>query len=143
MDVAIYLFAYWPPATIGLLAVALYARLLSPTGYGHYVIHQVIGMNIAGIFAALFFTWLRLSSRYQAASVNLDLRHRQLRYGLRYRRAYVHPDPDHTNWNGCPARSRGGLFDADAQRLRDEEPTRVHCCQLFYAGLRTAALFKR
>ena len=67
----IYLAAYMVPAAIGFLALILYTHLLSPAQYGIYV----VGMSIAGIVSALFFTWVRLSvSRYQARSPDLDLR---------------------------------------------------------------------
>lgn len=39
---------YVAPATIGFLAFAQYRRLVSSTGYGHYV----IGISIASIVAA-------------------------------------------------------------------------------------------
>ncbi len=67
----IYLAAYMVPAAIGFLALILYTHLLSPAEYGVYV----VGVSIAGIVSALFFTWVRLSvSRYQARSPDLDLR---------------------------------------------------------------------
>jgi O-antigen/teichoic acid export membrane protein len=67
----IYLAAYMVPAAVGFLALILYTHLLSPAEYGIYV----IGVSIAGIVSALFFTWVRLSvSRYQARSPDLDLR---------------------------------------------------------------------
>jgi O-antigen/teichoic acid export membrane protein len=67
----IYLAAYMVPAAGGFLALILYTHLLSPAQYGIYV----VGMSIAGIVSALFFTWIRLSvSRYQARSPDLDLR---------------------------------------------------------------------
>ena len=67
----IYLAAYMVPAAVGFLALILYTHLLSPAEYGIYV----VGVSIAGIVSALFFTWVRLSvSRYQARSPHLDLR---------------------------------------------------------------------
>src|SRR5208282_3586536 len=58
-------------AIIGFFALILYTHLLSPAEYGIYV----IGMSMAGIIAAMFFAWVRLSvSRYQARSPELDLR---------------------------------------------------------------------
>jgi len=67
----IYLAAYMVPAAVGFLALILYTHLLSPAEYGIYV----VGVSIAGIVSALFFTWVRLSvSRYQARSPDLDLR---------------------------------------------------------------------
>jgi O-antigen/teichoic acid export membrane protein len=67
----IYLAAYMGPAAVGFLALILYTHLLSPAEYGIYV----VGVSIAGIVSALFFTWVRLSiSRYQARSPELDLR---------------------------------------------------------------------
>lgn len=67
----IYLVAYMVPAVIGFVALILYTHLLSPAEYGLYV----IGVSIAGIVAAMFFAWVRLSvSRYQARSPELDLR---------------------------------------------------------------------
>jgi O-antigen/teichoic acid export membrane protein len=67
----IYLAAYMVPAAVGFLALIIYTHLLSPAEYGLYV----VGVSIAGIVSALFFTWVRLSvSRYQARSPDLDLR---------------------------------------------------------------------
>src|SRR6202034_4551952 len=67
----IYLAAYMVPAAVGFFALILYTHLLSPPHYGIYV----VGMSIAGIVSALFFTWIRLSvSRYQARSPDLNLR---------------------------------------------------------------------
>lgn len=67
----IYLVAYMAPAVVGFLALILYTHLLSPEEYGLYV----IGASIAGVVAAVFFAWVRLSvSRYQARSPELDLR---------------------------------------------------------------------
>jgi O-antigen/teichoic acid export membrane protein len=67
----IYLAAYMVPAIVGFVALILYTHLLSPAEYGIYV----VGVSIAGIVSALFFTWVRLSiSRYQARSPELDLR---------------------------------------------------------------------
>jgi O-antigen/teichoic acid export membrane protein len=67
----IYLVANLVPAIIGFFALILYTHLLSPAEYGIYV----VGASIAGIIAAFFFTWIRLSvSRYQAMSPELDLR---------------------------------------------------------------------
>jgi O-antigen/teichoic acid export membrane protein len=67
----IYLAAYMGPAAVGFLALIIYTHLLSPAEYGLYV----VGVSIAGIVSALFFTWVRLSvSRYQARSPDLDLR---------------------------------------------------------------------
>ncbi|HEY4403778.1 MAG TPA: lipopolysaccharide biosynthesis protein [Xanthobacteraceae bacterium] len=70
-SVFMYLCAYMAPAAIGFLAVALYTHLLSPAEYGEYI----IGMSVAGLVGALFFTWIRLSIlRYQATSAAIDLR---------------------------------------------------------------------
>ncbi len=67
----IYLSAHIGPAIIGFLAMILYSHLLSPAEYGVYV----IGLSIAGVISATFFTWVRLSvSRYQARSPDVDLR---------------------------------------------------------------------
>jgi O-antigen/teichoic acid export membrane protein len=67
----IYLAAYMVPAIVGFLALIIYTHLLSPAEYGIYV----VGVSLAGIVSALFFTWVRLSvSRYQARSPELDLR---------------------------------------------------------------------
>jgi O-antigen/teichoic acid export membrane protein len=69
--VPIYLVAHLGPAVIGFIALTAYTRLLSPAEYGVYV----VGMSIAGILAAVFFAWIRLSvSRYQAASADVDFR---------------------------------------------------------------------
>ncbi len=68
---AIYLVANIVPSILGALALILYTHLLSPAQYGVYV----IAASIAGIVAAIFFNWVRLSvSRYQATSPELDLR---------------------------------------------------------------------
>ena len=55
--VPIYLVAHLGPAAIGFIALTAYTRLLSPVEYGVYV----VGMSIAGILAAVFFAWIRLS----------------------------------------------------------------------------------
>jgi O-antigen/teichoic acid export membrane protein len=69
--VFIYLFAHLVPAAIGFVALTTYTHLLSPREYGVYV----VGMSVAGIVAAVFFAWIRLSvARYQATSTELDLR---------------------------------------------------------------------
>jgi O-antigen/teichoic acid export membrane protein len=69
--VPIYLVAHLGPAAIGFIALTAYTRLLSPVEYGIYV----VGMSIAGILAAVFFAWIRLSvSRYQATSADVDFR---------------------------------------------------------------------
>jgi O-antigen/teichoic acid export membrane protein len=69
--VTIYLVAHLVPAAIGFVALTTYTRLLSPAEYGVYV----VGMSVAGILAAVFFTWIRLSvSRHQATSADVDFR---------------------------------------------------------------------
>jgi O-antigen/teichoic acid export membrane protein len=69
--VPIYLVAHLASAAIGFIALTAYTRLLSPVEYGVYV----VGISIAGIFAAVCFAWIRLSvSRYQAASADVDFR---------------------------------------------------------------------
>jgi O-antigen/teichoic acid export membrane protein len=69
--VSIYLVAHLVPAAIGFLALTTYTRLLTPAEYGVYV----VGMSVAGILAATFFTWIRLSVvRYQATTEQIDLR---------------------------------------------------------------------
>jgi len=66
----IYLAAYMVPAAVGFVALILYTHLLSPAEYGIYV----VGVSIAGIVSALFFTWVRLSvARFQARSPELDM----------------------------------------------------------------------
>jgi O-antigen/teichoic acid export membrane protein len=68
---SIYLGAHIVPAIIGFFAITAYTRLLNPAEYGVYV----VGMSVAGIFGAVFFTWIRLSvSRYQATSADVDFR---------------------------------------------------------------------
>jgi O-antigen/teichoic acid export membrane protein len=67
--VPIYLVAHLASAAIGFIALTAYTRLHSPAEYGVYV----VGISIAGIFAAVCFAWIRLSvSRYQAASADVD-----------------------------------------------------------------------
>jgi O-antigen/teichoic acid export membrane protein len=68
---SIYLVAYILPAAIGFFAVTAYTRLLTPAEYGVYV----IGISLAGILGAIFFSWIKLSvSRYQAMSAEVDFR---------------------------------------------------------------------
>jgi O-antigen/teichoic acid export membrane protein len=67
----IYLGAHLMPAIVGFFALILYTHLLTPAEYGVYV----VGMGIAAIVSALFFTWVRMSvARFQARSPELDMR---------------------------------------------------------------------
>jgi len=66
-----YLIAHGSSALLGLLSVVLFTRLLSPAEYGIYI----VGMGVAGIVAALLFTWVRLSIlRFESEGGAADVR---------------------------------------------------------------------
>jgi O-antigen/teichoic acid export membrane protein len=58
-------------AVVGLLSAVCFTRLITPEGYGIYV----VGLSTAGVVSAVLFTWVRVSTlRFQSEGGSVDLR---------------------------------------------------------------------